>query len=153
MRVLVRHGHFAFYPQNNSEVWHFRRLFKLELFPEQDYYTFQGLLGLPRWSQLGRLYGPLPAIKNYEGRNASEVMRENGLVYSLATGLIIPFAGVTTTVALPQSRDYAIAPKPLIQPGSILTNTVTPGNRILGYEGHLDLEFQRLYISSMETLV
>lgn len=153
MRVVVRHGHFAFYPLKRSDALHFQRVFKLPLFAEDDYYTLEALVGLPRWSQIGALYGGLPAVVTYEGRKPWEVMRENGFVYSLAYETLVPRLTVTDSLAIPQSRDYAVAPKPLIQPGAILTQGLFPGDRILGYQGDLDLDTQRLYIGSQETLL
>lgn len=154
MRVLVRHGHFAFYPHTRDEVIHAQKLFKLELEAEDDYFTFPKLVGLPRWSQIGRPFGGLPALVTYEGRHASDVMRENGFVYSLATDLLMPFVGSTDIVRLPQGPFAALAPKPLIQPGSLLQGGLgVPGNVLLGYEGELDLQRQRLYVYAQETLL
>ncbi len=152
MRVLVRHGHFAFYPQFRGDVLHFQRIFGTQLYQEDDYYTFLQLTGLPRWSQFGRLFGTLPALITYEGRHPWEVMAENDFVYSLETNLLVPSATfLAETISLPQARDFAIAPKPLIQPGSTLLGLVP--NQILGYEGYLDIDLRRLYISSLETLL
>jgi hypothetical protein len=148
MRVLCRSGHFAFYPFRRDEVIRFQRVFKLALFAEGDYFTFKGLLDLPRWSQTGQLYGTLPAVATYEGRHAYEVMRENEFVYSLATGFLIPSTTVSQIVSLPQTLDCAIAPKPLIQPGAILSS----GETLIGYEGDIDLSLQRLYVYAQETL-
>lgn len=150
MRVLVRHGHFAFYPTKREDALHFQRLFKLALVREGDFYTFEGLQGLPRWSQVGRLFGTLPATATYEGRGPWDVMAANDWVYSLGTGLLIPTATVSETVEITQSRDFAIAGKPLIQPGAVLTGDA---NVLLGYEGFLDLDRQRLYLGSLETLL
>lgn len=157
MRVLCRHGHFAFYPQARDEVLRMKRVLGLELVAEDDYYTMEGLAGLPRWSQFGVPYPLFPpgptALFTYEGRHAWEVMRENLLVYSLATGLLVPYLSVTQVVALPQSRDYCVAPKLLVQPGAKLIGGLIPGNILLGYRGTIDLNIQRLYIDSLETLL
>lgn len=150
MRVLVRHGHFAFYPRERDEVQKFRRIFGIQLHAERDYFTFQGLVGLPRWSQVGRVFGNLPAVATYEGQTPWDVMRANNFVYSLATGFLIPISAVTATTSLPQSLDYAIASRPLVQPGSVI---VTSAKVLTGYEGELDIRGQQLSIYSIETLI
>lgn len=149
MKVVCRQGHFAFYPADKGEVIRFQRLFKLGLVAERDYFTFDGLEGLPRWSQAGRLFGTLPAVVTFEGEHAWEVMRENAFVYSLATGFLVPSSTVVQSVNLRQTLDSALAPKPLIQPGAVMTD----GNILLGYRGELDLTSQRLYVFSLETLL
>lgn len=149
MKVLCRNGHFAFYPKDRKEVLRFQTLFDLELVAEDDYYTFESLAGLPRWSQTLVPFGNLPAVATYEGRHPHEVMRANEFVYSLATSLLVPRSTISETVRLSQTQECSIAPKPLIQPGAILTT----GNVLLGYVGELDLQFQRLYIYSQGTLL
>lgn len=153
MRVVVRHGHFAFYPEARDDVLRFQRLFKLKLVAESDYYTLEGLVGLPRWSQVARPFGSLPANVTFEAPRPWDVMAANGFVYSLGLGSLIHYAAVAETVSLPQSLDYAIASKPLVQPGSILSGAAIPGNVLLGYSGTLDLSIQRLYVASVETLL
>lgn len=149
MRVLCRHGHFAFYPQGDDEVRRFIRLFGADLESEADYFTFTALKDLPRWSQIARPFGALPATATFEGRHASDVMRENGFVYSLTLGVLVPYASVTVSVALPQARDYIVAAKPLLQPGAIMAD----GDRLLDYEGVLNMGTQRLYLSSIGGLL
>lgn len=147
MKVICRHGHFAFYPTDRREVIRFEKVFALRLYAEDDYFTLSGLVGLPRWSQIARTYGTLPAVATYEGRNAWEVMAANEFVYSLVTGLLVPQAAIIDTVRLRQTQECALAPKPLVQPGSVLEE----GGRLLGYDGDLDLTYQKLYIYSQET--
>lgn len=149
MRVVCRHGHFAFYPKDRKEILRMKSTLKIELVAEDDYFTFPALVGLPRWSQVARPFGNLPAVVTYEGRHAWEVMRENDFVFSLAALVLVPRAAITEIVRLPQTQDCIVAPKPLIQPGSILPT----GNVLTGYNGELDLDFQRLYIYSQETLL
>lgn len=149
MRVVVRHGHFAFYPQERRDALRFQRVFGLKLVTENDYFTFEGLKDLPRWSQTARPYGNLIALQTFEGRHASEVMAKNGFVFSLSTKLLVPYQAVTQILKLPQGNDYVVAPKVLVQPGSVLTT----GNVLLGYTGIIDLDYQKLYIDSQETLL
>ncbi len=149
MRVLVRHGHHAFYPRDRAEVRRFVKLFSLPLVGEEDYYTFEALAGLPRYSQVAVDYGGLPATTTYEGRNAWDVMRENGFVYSLEAGVLVPLAAVVQTIALKQTLDAAVAPKPFVQAGAFLDDGA---GTLVGYGGELDLDFQRLYIYERELL-
>lgn len=144
MIVVVRHGHFALYPQTDAEVWRFIRLFKIDLEPEADYFTLPGLVGLPRWSIAGGTYGTLPAIATHEGRHASDVMRANGFVYSLAADLLVPYATITASVDLPETQNAWRAPTPLVQPGALLKD----GSRLMSYRGALNMDTQRLYIYS-----
>jgi hypothetical protein len=133
-------------------VINFTRLFKIALERESDYFTFPELVGLPRWSQIGRPYGAedaLPAVANFEGQNAWEVMQANGFVYSLATGLLVPFTAIVSQVTLRQTLDCAISPNLIVQPGSLVIGT----GIIVGYHGEIDLTMQRLYIYSLETLL
>ncbi len=146
MRVVCRFGHFALYPSDKTEVQRFMRVFGLPLYPQGDYFTFNALVGLPRWSQTALVFGTLPAVTNYEGRDAAEVMRENLFVFSLAAGLLVPMASITGTAKLNQTQDCLVAPRPLYQPGAF----IEPAVRLLSYWGELDLEYQRLYIYAWE---
>lgn len=153
MRVVVRHGHFAFYPHARDEVLRFRRLFKIALVADDDCFTFADLAGLPAWSQAGRVFGTLPATVTIAGRHAWEIMQANDYVFSLTTMTLVPRLAISSTVSIPQGRDYLVAPSPLVQPGSVLLTGTVPGNVLLGYQGELDLDAQRLYLASMETLL
>ena len=148
MKVICRHGHFAFYPEYKKEVSRFKTLFKVPLYAEDDYFTFESLLDLPRWSQILVPYGDLVGLVNYEARYPWQVMKQNSFVYSLALETLVPRVSITQMVSLPQTEDCIVAPKTLIQPGSIMSS----GNVLLGYQGELDLNFQKLYIYAQETL-
>lgn len=148
MRVVCRHGHFAFYPKDQTEVLRLKTVYDLELEAENDYFTFPGLIGLPRWSQAGLVYAaPIVASVTYEAQNPWEVMRANDVVYSLALGTLVLSASITEQVRLSQTDACAVVRKILIQPGSILPTGVP----LLGYVGEMDLRLQRLYLYSQET--
>lgn len=144
--VHCRHGFLEYYPQTKREKGIFERIQGVTLKQEKDYFTFEGLIDLPRYSLQGSLYANLPALVTYEGRDASDVMRENGFVYHLATELLIPASLVLTTVTIPKTQDCWVAPSCFVQPGAVLQN----GRRLVSYEGEIDLEVQRLYLYSME---
>lgn len=150
MRVVCRHGFSAYYPSEAGDVKRFTRLFGVKLFPEADYLTYEGLLGLPRFSIAGIPYaGGLPATKTIEGRHAAEVMRANKLVYSLALEALVPVVSVISTLTIPMSLDYALSPGPFVAAGATLQNA----RRLISYEGMLDLTRQRLLIYDMEFLL
>ncbi len=148
MKVICRHGHFAFYPGTAEDIARFQRLFETPIVAEADYFTFEGLLGLPKWSQVLKPYGLLPAVVTFEGPHASDVMRENSFVYSIVTGLLVPTSAITEVISLPQTQNAYLASKLLLQPGCVLTT----GDRLLGYRGFIDLKLQRLYIYARELL-
>ena len=95
MRIVCRHGHYAFYPQSSTELARFCTKYSTELFAEQDYYTFEELLDAPRYSLAGMAWVNLPAIKTFEGRHAWDAMRENDFVFSLQTKLVVPKLSIT----------------------------------------------------------
>lgn len=148
MKVVCRHGHFAFYPSLKEDVIRFQRLFKLPLYNVDDYYTFLGLSNIPRWSQVARPFGNIPALVTYEGRKPWDVMKANDFVYSLATGLLVPRGTIIGQAKVRQTLDCSIYDRPLLQPGLMFQ----PGVFIIGYQAMIDLEFQKLYIYSQETL-
>jgi hypothetical protein len=154
VRVVVRHGHFAFYPHSKTEILHFRRLFKIMLYPQDDYFTFYGLLNLPRWSQVGRPFGTTPALVNFAGDHPSDVMRANGFVYSMQTTLIVPAATYAAfSINFAQGRDFFHSPKMLIQPGCVYAVGNVPRGILAGYTGELDVNEQRTYLSSVESML
>ncbi len=148
MRVVCRHGHIALFPSDRTDVLKFERIFKIDLFDVEDFYTFEGLSDLPRWSQIARPFGGLPATATFEGQNPWDVMRANDFVFSLTTETLVPRATVVTSAKIKQTLDCAFFPRPLIQPNAL----IAPGKWLIGYQGEIDLDFQRLYIYSQEVL-
>lgn len=136
MKVVCRHGHFAFYPEAPDDIGRFETLFKMVLKAERDYYTFEALAGLPRWSQILKTYGNLPAIKTFEGEHPWEVMKANRFVYSLTLELLVPLATAVGRANIFRSQFYDFCAASLIQPGSIVTG-YKPGI-ILDYQGTID---------------
>lgn len=147
MKVICRHGFLSYYPRADTDLRRFQRIMDVTLVAENDYFTFEGLIGLPRYSLIGALFGTIPALATFEGRNAAEVMEENGFVYMLSTDLVVPKELVLSTMNLNLSQDYAVAASAFIQPGCFLQN----GMRLLSYEGQIDLDTQRLKLYSWET--
>ncbi len=143
MRVLCRHGHFSFYPNGPAEAGKFIRYLGTDLVRDGDFYTFHLLKDAPRYSIAGASFLGLIATATYEGRNQWEVMRENGLVYSLSLGLLVPKLSVTTKIELSQVSYYSLANTPMIQPG---TRDVL-GLQIMSYDADFDLDLLKLKIS------
>lgn len=148
MNVICRHGFIKFFPDQPEQVIRFRRLTGISLVSEHDYFTFEALIGLPRYSIKGMPYAGLPAIKTYEGRDASEVFRENDLVYELESKTVIPTTAILNSIALSETLSYAVAPGPFIQPGARLQGAF--GGRIVSYNAWLSLDYQRLYVFDRE---
>lgn len=145
MRVLCRHGHFSFYPRDADDISRFSNYFSVTLKREEDYYTFERLFEAPHYSLLGKPYINLPAIETYEG-SPWDVMRENGFVYHLGTGLIVPKASIVSIVEIPMVGHYFRAGGSLIQPGS----RTLLGRQILSYSGEFIKEGLSLRISEFE---
>lgn len=141
MRVLCRHGHFCFSPRGPEDLARFQIFLGVTLVAVDDYYTFPTLALAERYSMLGHPYVNLPALKTCERREPWQVMRENGFVYHLPTGLLIPAAAVINLVELAESQYYYMQ-QSILQPGSrILT-----GQQVLGYDGHYDFDACQLRI-------
>lgn len=143
MRILCRHGHFAFYPTAVTQIARFCRMFDVALEREEKYefYTFPRLKGLPDYSIPVAPFGNLPALKLYEGY-PWEVMKANGFVYSLTLKMLVPKETILTITQLNSSGYYFTTGMPLVQPGSL--NQL--GQRILSYDGEFDFSFQRIDI-------
>lgn len=142
MRVLVRHGHFAFFPKRANDIDRFSTFFGQDLVSEDDYYTFEGLAGLPRYSLAVKAFGNLPAIKTYEGRGPWEVMRENDFVYSLTLGLLVPKLSIVKLSQPILTDGYFLSESPIYQPGM----RDKSGRQILSYDAEFVSDNNQLRI-------
>lgn len=129
MRLICRHGHFAFYPRDEEDISKFASYYDLEVVRVQDFYTFADLVDAKDYSLAGLAYLNLTATKTYEG-NPWDIFRENNFVYDLVEEELALKTSVKTIVDLPATDNYFISPVPLIQPGSF----DKAGNRILSYD-------------------
>jgi hypothetical protein len=143
MRVLCRHGHFAFYPRRSIDLARFATQFDAQLMRVDDYYTFPELKDAPEFSIQGKDYLGVPAVKTYAGK-PWEVMRENGFVFHLATLQIVPKSAVLLIINLPQNGYYFLAETALIQPGSRNLST----HQILSYDAEFLQDSFRLKVGS-----
>jgi hypothetical protein len=139
MRLVVRHGHFAFFPDSASEIPLYVELFETPLVRENDYFTFPGLVGVPRWSIATLAYKNLVANKTFEGRTPWDAMKANGFVATAGTGVLVPKSSITSQVNPPLAGYYFLAEIPLIQPGS----RDATGRQILSYSGVFRQERQQ----------
>lgn len=135
MRVLCRHGHFAFYPRKSSDIGRFSNYFGVTLKREEDYFTFSGLYGAEHYSILGKPYLNLLGLKTYEGK-PWDIMRENGFIYHLGLGIIAPKLSITSVLDIAQVGFFFVASGALIQPGT--RNLI--GGQILSYSGEFTEE-------------
>lgn len=133
MRVLCRHGHFAFYPRNPSDIYRYADSFDVELVRESDYFTFSDLAGAKRYSLVGSPYLNLPALETFEGE-PWDVMRENGFVFNVQTGLLVPKASIVGIADITQKGYFYVCNTPLLQPGA---RTIL-GRQILSYSGEFN---------------
>lgn len=142
MRVVCRHGHFAFYPDYVLEVSAFSDFHDQDLVMENDYYTFEGCAEAPNYSLTGMPYmNLLPAIVTYAGK-PWEVFRENGFVYNLLTGLVVPKLAIAGVSTMPSAGRYFVPGVPILQPGV----RGPLGLQILSYEGDIDVRLNQIKI-------
>lgn len=145
MRVICRHGHFAFYPRKASDVSRFSNFYDVTLVRERDYFTFDGLEGADSYSLALKPWLNLPAIKTYEGM-PWEVMKANDFVYSLTLGIVVPKLSIVGLVELIQVGFHYIVQGSLLQPGM---RTIL-GRQILSYSGEIVDEGASLRISEYD---
>ncbi len=142
MRVLCRHGHFAFYPKRPGDVARFMEFFEVDLVRDGDFYTFPLLQDAPKYSLAVKPYLGIPATTTFEG-DPWAVMRENGFVYHIASGLLVPKQAVFIPINPILTGYYFLAESPLIQPGS----QNAAGQKILSYDAEYMQEVNQLRVT------
>ncbi len=145
MRVLCRHGHFAFYPREAGDINRYARHYGQELVRDGDFYTFPRLQGAPKYSLQGKPYLTVPAVKTFEGE-PWEVMKENGWVYLIAADIIVPKATIVGKAPLSETVFYFLAQNILVQPGSFLAN----GEKAMSYDGEFSQKTFQLRITGFD---
>ncbi len=145
MRILCRHGHFAFFPVHAGDISRFVSYYDLALARDEDYYTFPLLVGASRYSLQGKPYMGVPAIATFEGDRPWDVLRRNSLVYSLAKKALVAKASIMIQANPIQAGYYYIGESQLIQPGSLDKQ----GRRILSYDAEFDQDYNELRVSEM----
>lgn len=145
MRILCRHGHFAFYPEDAHDIAQFTGLFSESLVRVGDFYTFAFLKDAPDFSIQGKTLLGLPATKTFAG-HPWEVMRENNLVYSVALKAAVMKTAIMLPASLEVVDDYWITENPLIQPGSRLPT----GQQILSYDAQYIRDASQLRVFEVQ---
>jgi hypothetical protein len=143
MRVLCRHGHFAFYPRGASDIYRFAQSFDVELEREEDYFTFPTLKGAESYSLAGKPYLGIPALETFEGK-PWDVMKENGLVYDVQLGIVVPKTTIVGIADITQKGFFYVCNVPLLQPGA---RTIL-GRQILSYSG--EFREDKFYLRILE---
>jgi hypothetical protein len=141
MRLICRHGHYAFFPRTASDISRFSNFYGQELVREGEFYTFPFLKGIQDFSIAALPIKNLPALKTFEGK-PWEVMKENGLVYSLSLKVLVPKASITFLVNPPQTGFYFTSQTPLIQAGS--RNAL--GLQLLSFDAEYQFDINKLRV-------
>lgn len=145
MRILCRHGHFAFYPKDAHDIAQFAGLFGETLVRVGDFYTFEFLKNAPDYSIQGKTLLGLPASKTFAGL-PWEVMRENNLVYNVALKAAVLKSLIVTPLTLELTDDFYLVENPLIQPGSRLST----GQQVLSYDAEYIRDASQLRIFEVQ---
>lgn len=145
MRIVCRHGHYAFFPRGAADVQRFAQFFNLDLVLDQEFYTFRNLKGLAFYSLKGKQYGNGPIAKVTFSGKPWEVMQANGFVYDLNSGLIVDKASIGFTTKLTRTDFYWYVETTLIQAGSFNQS----GEKILNFDAELDSATNQLRVRSI----
>lgn len=145
MIIRCRSGFFLFEETVPGEVSTFASVFKVTLVPYKNFYTFEFLEDAEEYSLLGKPYLNLPALATFEGE-PWEVMEENGFVYSLSLGILVPKISILSVIKIARTQTAYIQDG-IIQPGSL-----TPlGERISGYKAWFSFRTNSFQYAEIET--
>jgi hypothetical protein len=93
MKIICENGFYKFYPSSLADIRRFYDKYGVRLVQCEDYYTFEALSLLPKYSIAGQSYGGLIAIKTCSG-NRESVMSKNLFTYNQATKSVAPIPSV-----------------------------------------------------------
>ena len=130
MRVICRHGHYAFYPRRAGDLAAFVNRFSQELVSFDDYFTFPLLAGAKEYSLKGANFLNLPATETFAGK-PWEIMKANGFVYNIQTKLLVQAASIIASTNVYRTGLYYTSESSLIQAGSLNAG----GVKLLSYDG------------------
>jgi|SRR5690606_31607285 len=145
MRILCIHGYFLFFPETATQLSRFKDQFDLELYPKDDYYTFEGLLDAPTYSIVGADYMGVRATQTFSGK-PWEVFAKNGLVWNLASKRVAFKQSIIGRIDSPLSGYYFSSDTLIIQPGQM--NAL--GRRLVSYDARLNEKTQSLHVSRFD---
>lgn len=127
MKIECIHGYFKFTETDPGQLSQFESRFGFDLERSGDHFTFADLVDPPLYSIAGDTYLGSPALVTFAGE-PWDVMRENGLVYNFALGLVVPIATVLVAPKI-QQAGYAFVSNGMLLPGSIMED----GSRVTDY--------------------
>jgi len=91
VKVICENGFYKFYPSNLVDISRFFEKYGLRLMPCEDFYTFEALANLPKYSIAGQPYAGLIATKTCSGRR-EDVMAKNFFTYNQSIKALSPIA-------------------------------------------------------------
>ena len=104
MKILCEKGYYKFYPDNIVELRRFIEKYGVALIQCEDYFTFEPLASLPKFSIAGQFYSGLNfATKTFSGKR-EEVMAANGYSYNQMTKSLTLIPAL-----LPYKMDYSFS--------------------------------------------
>lgn len=127
MKLECKHGYFMFSESKSGQISDWMSSTGATLVSVDNYYTFEALELAKKYSIATSPYLGVPAIETFEGE-IWEVFEENGFVYNLSTGLVVPISTVVQKISLKVAGNKFIS-NGLILPGSITDD----GSRVKGY--------------------
>lgn len=146
LKIRCVHGFFFFEEQKSGQLYDFQKIFGFTLSAFENGLTFSALKDAPRHSIEGSTFMNATATATFEG-NPWDVMRENGLVFNFASGLIVPLASVSDRVIINNAERYFLS-SGLIQPGAVTDD----GKRVTDYSAFFYFDSNKFRYSEV-TLV
>jgi len=89
MKIICENGFYKFYPLNLADIRRFFEKYGTRLVECEDFYTFEALEALPKFSITGQAYAGLIATKTCAG-SREEVMAKNLFTYNQSTKSVGP---------------------------------------------------------------
>jgi hypothetical protein len=133
MKLTCTHGYFKLEEFRQGEFSEFMSYSGLAIVRSGDHFTFDGLVGAPKYSIAGGEFLGCPTTETFEGE-PWEVMRANGLVYDFTNGAVVPIETVLNSVRLESAGNFYQAGG-MIMPGSVTDD----GTRVTDYAASFSL--------------
>lgn len=144
MKIVCENGYYSFFPDRQEDLFLFTNYLGIELVWNVDHYTYPLLKSLPDYTISPRPYGFFPSEKTFEG-SPKEIMKELGLVYSLATGFLVKEESITLVGKLNSLARTWISERSMIQAGTIIGS-----GRIKSYDGIFDFNLRKTIVRYWE---
>lgn len=111
MKIICDKGFYKFYPSSLADIRRFFDKYGMRLVQCEDFYTFEALATLPKYSILGQSYAGLVATKTCSG-SREEVMAKNLLTYNQATKSVAPIPSVVGKMDYSYSNYFVMSNLP-----------------------------------------